>query len=181
MNFFTQERLREVSEYIQTLTEQDDRSCVIMISARLEFLLRQAIAKRLVAPRSRSKDRIDHLHFAACVSLSYRLGLIHPAHADALDALGKIRNEAAHFDRPVSLSDDRYRALVESFSSPWKADQEQSVFYQMYRNKLSTSTSRERALFIVTASIFFVFWSPLAHITDRLAPLPVLNHIPSTR
>ena len=137
MNFFTEERLREVSEFIETLRAQDDRSCVIMISARLEFLLRQAIEKKLLTPRSRGKDGINHLQFSGGVSLSYRLGLIHRTHAGALDALGKIRNEAAHFDRPVSLSDDRYKTFIGSFSSPWNADRKGSVFHQMYRKELT--------------------------------------------
>ena len=52
MGFFSKEMLGEVSEYIEDLRAQDDRSCVIMIAARLEFLLRQAIEKRLLERRS---------------------------------------------------------------------------------------------------------------------------------
>ena len=36
----------------------------------------------------------------------------------------------------------------------------------------------ERATFAVTASIFFVFLSPLAHITNKLLPLPVVDGLP---
>ena len=179
MNFFSEERMREVDEFIEALRAQDDRSCVIMIAARLEFLLRQAIEQRLLARRSRSKDGIDHLPFSSCVSLAYRLGLVHRTHADALDALGKIRNEAAHFDRPVSLSDDRYRSFIDAFSSPWNADRERSIFHRAYLSELSVSKTGERAKFSVTASIFFVFLSPLAHITNKLLPLPVVDRMPS--
>ena len=63
MGFFSKEMLGEVSEYIEDLRAQDDRSCVIMIAARLEFLLRQAIEKRLLERRSKSKDSIEHLPF----------------------------------------------------------------------------------------------------------------------
>ena len=181
MYFSSMERVREVSKYIEDLRAQDDRSCVIMIAARLEFLLRQAIEKRLLKPRSKSKDSIEHLQFGGCVSLCFRLGLIHRTHADALDALGRIRNMAAHFDNPMALNDDEFRPFIMSFSSPWKADSPESHFHRMYREELSRSFSRERALFVVTASMFFVFLSPLAFITDRLAPLPVVEKIPSVK
>ena len=179
MGFFSKEMLGEVSEYIEDLRAQDDRSCVIMIAARLEFLLRQAIEKRLLERRSKSKDSIEHLPFARCVSLCYRLGLIHRAHADALDALGKIRNTAAHFDKPVAWSYEEYRQFIKMFSAPWKVDCPNSHFHRMYREELTRSARRERALFIVTASIFFVFFSPLAFITERLLPLPVVRRMPS--
>ena len=178
MDYFTEERMREVDVFIETLRAQDDRSCVIMIAARLEFLLRRAIEQRLLAPRSTSKDGIGHLQFSGCVSLAYRLGLVHRTHADALDALGRIRNRAAHFDRPVSLSDDCYRPFIEAFSSPWNADREGSNFHGMYLAERSVSKTGERAIFAVTASIFFVFLSPLAHITNKLLPLPVVDGLP---
>ena len=54
-----------------------------------------------------------------------------------------------------------------------------SHFHRMYREELTRSARRERALFIVTASIFFVFFSPLAFITERLLPLPVVRRMPS--
>lgn len=172
MDFFSKEKLEEVSQYIEDLRAQDDRSCVIMVTARLEFLLQQAIEKRLLKRRSKSKDSIEHLPFASCVSLCFRLGLIHRTHADALDALGKIRNTAAHFDKPVALADEEYKQLIESFSAPWN-----TVSTMLYQAERSRSASRERALFLVTASIFFVFFSPLAFITEKLSPSHVVRRI----
>ena len=177
MDFFSTEKLEEVSKYIEDLRVQDDRSCVIMIAARLEFLLQQAIEKRLLEGRSKNKDSIERLPFARCVSLCFRLGLIHRTHADALEALGKIRNTAAHFDEPMALTDARYTQLIESFSAPWNAGCPKSNFLPMYRSERTRSASRERALFVVTASIFFVFFSPLAFVTVRLSPSPVVRRI----
>lgn len=177
MDYFSAERLREVSEFIEALRVQDDRSCVIMIAARLEFLLRRAIEARLLAPRSRGKDGVEHLQFSGCVLLCFRLGLLHRTHADALDALGRIRNKAAHFDAPMVLSDGTFKQFVASFASPWNAACPESHFHGMYREDLTRSDSKERALFVVTASTFFVFLSPPAHITNRLVPLASLASI----
>ena len=149
-----------------------------MIAARLEFLLRQAIEARLLEPRSSNKDGLRNLQFSKCISLCFRLGLIHKAHANALDELGQIRNKAAHFDMPVAFDSDEFRQHVKSFASPWHADQPSSNFHQMYQSEMARSDTCERALFVVTASIFFVFLSPLAHITHRLEPLPVVAKIP---
>ena len=180
MDFFSQEeRLTDVTRYLQDLGAQDDRSCVIMIAARLEFLLRQAIEKRLLEGRSKRKDGLDRLPFASCVSLCFRLGLIHRTHADALDALRKIRNAAAHFDKPMALTGEEYQERIKLFSAPWNADRPGSHFHQMYREELTRSASGERALFVVTASIFFVFFSPLAFITEKISPLPVVRGLPS--
>lgn len=178
-DFYSREKLREVSEYIEILRAQDDRSCVIMVAARLEFLLRQAIEKRLLEQRSKNKDSIEQLRFARCVSLCYRLGLIHRTHADALDALGRIRNKAAHFDQPVELADAEYDQLVRMFSAFWNAASQQSHFHPMYGEELGRSASTQRALFDVTASIFLVFLSPLAFITERLSALPVVRGMPT--
>ncbi len=178
MDYFSKDKLQEVSKFIENLKGQDDRSCAIMIAARIEYLLRQAIEKRLLERRSKNKDGIEHLPYAACVSLCFRLGLIHRTHADALDALGKIRNKAAHFDNPMALSDEGYGPLVKAFSVPWKPDSPKSLFHEWFQRELASTDSRERALFVVTASTFFVFLSPLAFITDRLGPLPVVNQIP---
>lgn len=181
MDFFSQEgRLTDVSEYLRDLRTQDDRSCVIMIAARLESLLRQAIEQRLLEQRSKRKDGIDRLSFAGCISWCFRLGLIHRTHADALDALKKIRNEAAHFDRPMAFTDKEYRESIKLFAAPWNADCPRSLFHEMYREELTKSASGERALFVVTASIFFVFFSPLAFITERISPSAVVRGPPST-
>ena len=181
MDFFSQEgRLTEVSEYLSDLRAQDDRSCVIMISARLEFLLRQAIEQRLLERRSNRKDGIDRLSFAGCISWCFRLGLIHRMHADSLDALRKIRNAAAHFDNPMALTDAEYLESIKLFSAPWNADRPGSHFHEMYREELTRSASGERALFVVTASIFFVFFSPLAFITERISPSHVVRGLPSS-
>ena len=46
------DELREVDAYIDELRAQDDRSCIIMIAARIESLLKRAIDQRLIkAPR----------------------------------------------------------------------------------------------------------------------------------
>lgn len=181
MNYFTQEKLQKVNEFIEALKSQDDRSCVIMIAARLESLLKQAIAARLLEPRSNNKDSLEYLQYSKCVSLCFRLGLIHEVHANALDALGQIRNKVAHFDVPVALDNDEFRQFVKSFASPWYADQPSSDFHQMYQSEVTGSGTCGRALFVVTASIFFVFLSPLAHITNRLVPLPVIATVHSKR
>ena len=49
---------REVDAYIDELRSQDDRSCVIMIAARIESLLEHAINQRLIKPCSKSRTGI---------------------------------------------------------------------------------------------------------------------------
>ena len=49
------DELREVDAYIDELRAQDDRSCVIMIAARIESLLERAIDRRLIEPWGRDR------------------------------------------------------------------------------------------------------------------------------
>ena len=177
MDFFTKERLTETDQYIQELREQDDRSLVIMVSERLEFLLKNAIKKRLLEPRSKQDFNVDNLVFAKCISLAYRIGIIHRRHADALDALRKIRNEAAHFDRTFSLNEPEFRQLIETFTESWNASRPDGPFHSLYQRELSIPTCTERASLLTTASIFFVFYLPLSSATPTIGQLSWLDAI----
>ena len=168
MDFFSPERMAEVNGFLRQLGEQDDRSLVIMTAARLESLLNRAIEKRLVEPRNKGDTRY-RLSFPQSISLSHRLGLVHRLYADALDHLNKIRNEAAHFDSPFALSDPKLRQWIEGFARPWSAD----TFNALYHGKSVAFVGKER--FRVSASIFFVYLSPLESITTRLEQLPVVR------
>lgn len=54
------DQLEEVTSYINELRAQDDRSCVIMIATRIQFLLERAIDKRLVEARSPKRAARGH-------------------------------------------------------------------------------------------------------------------------
>lgn len=172
--------LAECDAYMAHVRSQDDRSCVIMTAARLEFLLRRAIDARLIEPRSTGEDGLGQLPYSGCVSLCYRLGLIHREHADALDALGSISNDFAHFDTTVQLSQDRFSQLLRSFSLPWKADDPEAMFHGFYLGEQERCDSPERALFVVTAGIFVMFLTPLSFIANRLVPLRVVGSMSAT-
>ena len=177
MDFLTEERLTEAAQYLQALREQDDRSLVIMVSARLESLLKNAIKKRLLEPRSKQDFNVDNLVFAKCISLAYRIGIVHRLHADALDALRKIRNKATHFDKTFSLNEPELRQLIETFTKSWNASRPDGPFHSLYQRELSISSCTEKASLLTTASIFFVFYLPLSSATPTIGQLPWLDDI----
>ena len=110
------DQLKEINSYVDQLRAQDDRSCVIMIAARIESLLESAMDRRLIDPQSGHRTGVMG-NLANTIDLCHRLGILHSTHADALHALRRVRNSAAHFDEPMSL-DDRLR-IVEEFFRPW--------------------------------------------------------------
>ena len=177
MDFFTEERLTEVAQYLQGLREQDDRSLVIMVSARLEFLLKNSIKKRLLEPRSRQDFSVDNLDFSKCISLAYQIGIVHRLHAVALDALRKIRNNAGHFNRTFSLNEPELRQLIQTFTESWNASRPDAHFRSLYQRELSISTCTEKASLLTTASIFFVFYLPLSSVTPTIEQLHWLENI----
>ena len=168
------DQLKAVNSYIDQLRAQDDRSCVIMITARIESLLESAVDRRLIDPQSRHRTGVMR-NLSNIIDLSHRLGILHSTHADALHALRRIRNSAAHFDEPMSL-DDHMRD-VEDFFRPWADGRAGSQFRSLIERAQTAATGVGRARFLVAASTFFVFLKPLATVVPKLDPLPWLQQI----
>ncbi len=165
---------REVDAYIDELRTQDDRSCVIMITARIESLLKRAIDQRLIEPCGKRHKGLGP-RFADAIDLSYRLGILHRTHADALHALRRIRNGAAHFDQPMSLEDQLQD--VEEFCRPWTDGRAGLLFRSFREREQKRSATHARGLFVVGASTFFVFFRPLPNVVPRLERLPWLDRL----
>lgn len=166
------DELRQVDAYIDQLRTQDDRSCVIMIAARVESLLERAINKRLIDPLSnRRRGWVPNL--ANTIDLSYRLGILHASHADALHALRRIRNRAAHFDEPMTLEDQRQD--VDHFCRPWLEGRAASQFRLLVEHASNASSADVRPRFLIAAFTFFVFFNPLATVAPQLNQLSWLN------
>lgn len=166
------EELQEVNAYIDELRAQDDRSCVIMIAARIESLLERAIDQRLIEPCGKRRKGLV-LNFANAIDLSYRLGILHCTHAEALHALRRIRNGAAHFDQPMSLEDRQHD--VEDFCRPWTEGRTGLLFRSLRKRELNRSPTPARGLFLVGAAIFFVFFRPLPTVVSQLDRMPWLG------
>ena len=164
---------REVDAYIDELRSQDDRSCVIMIAARIESLLEHAINQRLIKPCSKSRTGI--VLNLATQSTSHRLGTLHRTHADVLHALRRIRNAAAHIDQAVSLEDRRQD--VEAFCRPWTEGRAGQRFRSLRVRELNRSPTHARGLFHVGAAIFFVFFTPLPSVVPQLNRLRWLDRL----
>jgi len=166
------DELREVNAYVDELRAQDDRSCVIMIAARIESLLERAIDQRLIGPCGKGRKGLVP-NLANAIDLSYRLGILHHRHADALHALRRIRNRAAHFDQPMSLEDRRQD--VEDFCRPWTEGRTGVLFRSLRERELNRSPTQARGLFLLGASTFFVFFKPLPTVVPQLDRLPWLG------
>ena len=148
-----------------------------MIAARIESLLERAIEERLINPRSgRRRGIVPNL--ANTIDLSYRLGILHASHADALHALRRIRNSAAHFDEPMSLEDQRQD--VEAFCRPWTQGRAGSTLVHSSNGSMVAPARQTRARFLVAASTFFVFFKPLSTVVPQLDPLPWLRSLDDT-
>ena len=168
------DQLQEVDSYVGELRTQDDRSCVIMIAARIEFLLEGGMNSRLIDPQSNSRTGVVG-NLANKIDLCHRLGILHSNHADALHALRRIRNSAAHFDMPMSL--DNHVQDVDEFVRPWVVGRAGAQFRSLIRREQTAGAGSGRARFLVAASTFFVFLMPLATVVPRLDSLPWLRKI----
>ena len=132
------DQLQEVNSYIEQLRGHDDRSCEIMIAARIESLLDSAIDRRLIVPRGRHRTGVMK-NLANIIDLSHRLGILHSTHADALHALRRIRNSAAHFDESMLLED--HQQDVEDFFRPWANGRAAAQFRLLFESRPSSRTA----------------------------------------
>ena len=175
--FENPDQLEEINSYIDQLRARDDRSCVIMIAARIESLLQSAMDRQLIDLQStRRKGVMGNL--PNMIDFSHRLGILHSTHAEALHALRRIRNSrnsAAHFDKPMSL-DDHLRD-VEDFFRLWMEGRASAQFRSLVKREQTAGTGDGRARFLVATSTFFVFLKPLATGVPKLDPLPWLRQI----
>ncbi len=92
-------------------------------------------------------------------------------YANAFDALRKIRHDAAHTARPISLADQKYQAWIRDFAAPWQVDHPRPVFRSIYKGERWVLAGNDsRAVFLMTAFCCLLFFFALPDLTPGLEP-----------
>ena len=81
---------------------ESDRGAILILSAYLDELLGDVIRAACTSDKKAAQIlefRQPAGDFSSKISLSFALGLIHETEATALNAVRKVRNSAAHFDK----------------------------------------------------------------------------------
>ena len=107
---------------IDVLNEESFRGKIVFLFSQIDELLGQILVKRL-QPRRASRVKDDELFrrmgpldtASAKIALSYRLGLISKARANALDVLRELRNLCGHQVVPVSIDQPSIAGKVARF------------------------------------------------------------------
>lgn len=111
---------KAVQDFIDEFSCESDRAAVILVGARLDYLLAELLSRFLLPNTGSSDDLLDTDRalgtFSARIHASYRLGLIDADLARALHIFRRLRNMFAHETVGTSLdhgpSRDRVRELV---------------------------------------------------------------------
>ena len=111
------ESLKSVTEIMKEMTEDNDRSVVIVGAAHIDYLLKKILVRSLLPP---IKPREDELlegdtplaTFSARINMAYRMALIDKEFARSLHLLRKIRNSFAHEPKTKKLTDSPHSDRV---------------------------------------------------------------------
>jgi DNA-binding MltR family transcriptional regulator len=120
------ERLRRLTTALTSFTEQftkeSDRAAVILVGARLDYLLGELLARFMLPNTAASDDLLDADRplgtFSAKIHLAYRLGLIDAAFARALHILRRLRNTFAHETAGASFDHGPSRDRIRELAAP---------------------------------------------------------------
>ena len=166
--------IENIGPYLDDLRTRDDMSLINISCARMQSLLEEALEKRLIPNRPNSKaPRIIPLGFDAVVSMSYRLGILNADFADSLGGLGSLRNKTAHMETGINLDSTDYQPFLSTFLRFWQVDSPKSILNSMYRAELYVAGGRkERAAFLVTATMFFSFLTAISKTIPPIDPVP---------
>ncbi len=91
----TAELMNDIEEFLDLFRNVSDHSCAILAASKIDALLYKAISSRLLPGRDKKKDALLDSDkglstFSSRIEAAYRIGIITPQHADALDQLRKI-------------------------------------------------------------------------------------------
>jgi len=107
--------------------KESDRAVVVLGAAKLDNLLYQLLAARLIPCSSGDDELLDGDRplstFSSRINIAYRLGLITHNFAKALHLVRKLRNDFAHEYSGISIAAgpqrDRIDALIHPLRSNW--------------------------------------------------------------
>ena len=109
-----------IRAFIAEFSKESDRAAVILVGARLDYLLRELLENFLV-PNTGSDDELLGTErplgsFSGRIHAAYRLGLIRASLAHALHIFRRLRNEFAHQTAGSSVSEGPSRDRVRELS-----------------------------------------------------------------
>lgn len=111
-----------VDEFKKNFASESDRACVVLIAARLDELIHQALSAHLLPPPTRDDNLLDSDRalgtFSARIDACYRLGLIDAEFCRALHLIRRIRNEFAHETSDSSLEQSPHRDRILQLAAP---------------------------------------------------------------
>jgi DNA-binding MltR family transcriptional regulator len=145
--------IKKLSDFLIQYVDEKDRIAVILVAAKLDYLLGQAIAAKLLPCTATTDELLDNDRalgtFSARIHAAYRLGIIDESFAKAVHIFRRIRNDFAHSYHDTSFSDGHHRDRLHELVRP--------LIGGDYYNLMRTITqkyklSEERINFIIASS-----------------------------
>lgn len=117
------QRLRDaLNEFIAEFSKESDRAAVILVGARLDYLLSELLTRFLLPSTASTDELLDTERalgtFSARIHAAYRLGLIDAAFARALHIFRRLRNTFAHETAGTSFDHGPSRDRIRELAAP---------------------------------------------------------------
>jgi hypothetical protein len=162
-----------VDEFKKNFSAESDRACVVLVAARLDELLHQALSAHLLPPPTRDDNLLDSDRalgtFSSRIDACYRLGLIDAEFCRALHLLRRIRNEFAHESSDSSLEKSPHRERILQLSAPVV----HLGNFEELRTKQFAKESHCRAMFSMCAWLLVIRLEKVVHEVRRIDSAPI--------
>lgn len=148
---------KKLIQFLPQFVNEKDRTAVILVAAKLDYLLGQAIAAKFLPCTSSNDELLDNDRalgtFSARIHAAYRLGIIDDSFAKALHIFRRLRNDFAHSFHDMQFSDGSHRDRLHELVRPLIG----SDFYASVRKivEKGPDSTEERTNFII-ASAFLI-------------------------
>jgi len=161
------------NEFKANFSSESDRACVVLIAARLDELLHQALSAYLLPPPTRDDNLLDSDRalgtFSARIDASYRLGFMDSESCRALHLLRRVRNEFAHETSDSSLEKSPHRERIHQLAAPLAHIPQ---FQQLISQEFSAHPNC-RAVFSACALTLVTRMERMLYETRRINAVPI--------
>jgi len=170
-------RVERIGAYVDGFmceyAKESDRAAVILCAAKLDYLLLQILTKYLVPVPSGNDDFLSSDRargtFSARITACYRLGLISPELARALNIFRRVRNDFAHEVSGGSLSSGSHRDRIRELADPFSRYKTFDGLQKMLVDRAGLDAGERVRLDFFAATTLLT--SRLEILLDRLEPV----------
>lgn len=155
---------RQIADFIREFTTENDRACVILSAAKIDYLCGQILAKFLL-PNSGTQDELLDIDrplgtFSARTAALFRFGIIDNEFSRALTLFRRLRNSFAHEVSGSTFDEGGHKDRICELARPFTEFEDYEGFRVLFaQGKTGTATH-----FYAAAAILITHLEGVLHV-----------------